>query len=273
MRRGDVFELHRLFQVIAGHVGAHVGRHLLDRALDRRGIAVLDKAEHGIPHDQRRVGRIEDDDRLALASAAHLLDAPRRGPRELVDVRAGARSGRSARNAGDDLGVRRRCNAGDRRDDRNRRLAAAGDEVHVGLIGQLMEVDRRNQVRTDGRRREIDDLLRMGAQHRIVARVRAGRRRVEHDRDVVEARHLDEAVDAVRGDRHAEPPRAREPIGLRIDADERSHLELRGRPQDLDHQVRADIAAADDGDFDAHRCTRAYGVSVIVSTLKSLFIT
>jgi hypothetical protein len=29
---------------------------------------------HGVPHDQRRFGRVEDDDRLAAPGAADLLD-------------------------------------------------------------------------------------------------------------------------------------------------------------------------------------------------------
>jgi hypothetical protein len=47
---------------------------------------------HGVAHDQRRLGRIDDDDGLALLRAADLLDRARRGAREFVDVlaRAGA---------------------------------------------------------------------------------------------------------------------------------------------------------------------------------------
>ena len=54
------------------------------------------------------------------------------------------------------------------------------------------------------------------------ARVRAGRRRVEHDRDVVEARHLHETVDALSGHRHAQTPGARKAVRIGIDADEPS---------------------------------------------------
>jgi hypothetical protein len=108
----------------------------------------------------------------------------------------------------------------------------------------------------------------MTAKDGIVRRVRAGRRRVEHDRDVVESRHLHEAVDPAGGHRHAEPARTGETVRVGIDADERAHLELVRRAQDLDHQVRADVAAPDDGDFDAHR---ALPRSVIMSTLPMLY--
>ena len=64
-----------------------------------------------------------------------------------------------------------------------------------------------------------------GAELAGVRVVGLGRRRVEDDRDVVEAGHRDEAVDAVGGDRHTEPCRARQAVGGRVDADHRGHLE------------------------------------------------
>ena len=62
----------------------------------------------------------------------------------------------------------------------------------------------------------------------------------------------DETVDPFGGRGHAHALRARQPVGAGIDADERAHLELPRRAQHLDHQIRADVAAADDRDFDAH---------------------
>ena len=87
-----------------------------------------------------------------------------------------------------------------------------------------------------------------------------------------------ETVDAVGGDGHTHARRARQPVRLGIDADECAHLEVRGGPQDLDHQIRADVAAPDNGDFYAHHCdglAASYGYArvrrntSIVSTLKS----
>ena len=48
-----------------------------------------DRAEDRVAHDHRRLGRVEDDDRLAALGAADRLDAGGGGPGELVDVRRG----------------------------------------------------------------------------------------------------------------------------------------------------------------------------------------
>jgi hypothetical protein len=53
----------------------------------------LGQAVHGVAHDQRRLGRVDDDDGLALLRAAHLLDRAGGGAGELVDVLAGAGAG------------------------------------------------------------------------------------------------------------------------------------------------------------------------------------
>jgi hypothetical protein len=50
--------------------------------------------EDRVAHDQRRLGRVQHDDRLALGCAAHGLDGLRGGLGELVDV--GARAGAGA---------------------------------------------------------------------------------------------------------------------------------------------------------------------------------
>ncbi len=99
-----------------------------DRLLVRLG---LGQAVHGVAHDQRRLGRVEDDDRLALLGAADLLDRAGGGAGEFVDVLAGARADRLGGGGGDDLGVGHRLHAGHRRDHRDGGLAAAGDHVDV----------------------------------------------------------------------------------------------------------------------------------------------
>ncbi len=55
----------------------------------------------------------------------------------------------------------------------------------------------------------------------------------------------DAAVDAVMARCHAETRRTRQPVGGRIDADERRDLQGGGVAHDLDHQVGADVARAD----------------------------
>src|SRR5690606_3971281 len=76
----------------------------------------LGQAVHRVAHDQRRLGRVEDDDRLALLGAADLLDRARGGAGEFVDVLARAGTGGLARHGGDDLAVGHRLHAGDGRD-------------------------------------------------------------------------------------------------------------------------------------------------------------
>ena len=44
----------------------------MDRLLDRVLMAALRQREDGVAHDQRRLGGIEDDDRLAALGAAEL---------------------------------------------------------------------------------------------------------------------------------------------------------------------------------------------------------
>jgi hypothetical protein len=90
----DAFELHRLLQAIAGHIGLHFGDHVFHRFGNRRAVAVLAQAIDGVAHDQRRFGGVEDDDRLAARRAAHIDNRLRRGFGELVDI--GARAGACA---------------------------------------------------------------------------------------------------------------------------------------------------------------------------------
>src|SRR3546814_11350423 len=62
--------------------------------------------EHGIAHDHRRFGRVQNDDRLAARGAADLFDRIGRGARELIDIGARARTRRTRRNGRDDLGIK-----------------------------------------------------------------------------------------------------------------------------------------------------------------------
>ena len=93
-----VVELRLVEQPVAGHVRLHLGDHVADRLRDRVAVGVLrDGAEDGVAHDHRRLGRVEDDDRLAALGAADGLDALAGGLGELVDVGPGARPGRRPR--------------------------------------------------------------------------------------------------------------------------------------------------------------------------------
>ena len=125
-------------QPVAGDVLLHLCHHAMDRLGDRvagcaRGLR-RDRAEDRVAHDHRRIGRVEDDDRLALLGAPDHLDAADGRARELVDVLPRPRAGRARGDRGDDLGVRHRRHPGDRGDHRDRRLAAAGHHVDVRSV-------------------------------------------------------------------------------------------------------------------------------------------
>ena len=78
------------------------------------GPALLGQAVHGVAHDQRRLGRVDDDDGLASLGAADLFDRTGGGAGELVDVLAGAGADRAAGHGGDDLAIGHRLHAATR---------------------------------------------------------------------------------------------------------------------------------------------------------------
>jgi len=93
---------------------------------------------------------------------------------------------------------------------------------------------------------QIDDLLAVGPQRRVVHLVRVGGGRVEHDADVGILGHGLEAVDPlVRG---GDAPRARqsEPFGRRVDPDDRDQFHVLGELDHLHHQVGSDVSRSDD---------------------------
>ena len=180
---------------------------------------------------------------LPRSGAPDLDDRPRGRGGELVDVGAGARAGRARRDRGDDLGVGHRGHGGHGGDDRHRRLAAAGDHVDVGRGQVSLEVDHRDDVGPDRRRGQIDRLDAGLGVARGVGQMGAGRGRLKHD--VGQLGLAQQPVDAlVRGD-HAGGPRPRQAIGPGIDADHPAGLNQR-RARELDEQVGADVARADD---------------------------
>ena len=73
--------------------------------------------------------------------------------------------------------------------------------------------------------------------------------RLEHDADIGKARHRNEAVEAIGGDRHAELFGTFQAVARGIDADKGAHFEHIRQPHDLDHQVGADIARSDNRHF------------------------
>ena len=73
---------------------------------------------------------------------------------------------------------------------------------------------------------------------------------IEHDVDVGEFGHAGEVGYAfVRGG-HAHASGTGQAVGGGIDADHDAHFDVLAMAQDLYHQVRADVAAANDGGFE-----------------------
>src|SRR5262249_26100836 len=142
-------------------------------------------------HDQRGLGRVQDDDRLAALGAAYHLNGLRGGLRELVYVRPGAGTGGARGDGGDDLGVAHGGDSCDGRDHWDGGLAAAGHHVDVSAVEVLVEVDGRDNIGTYGRWREVDEPDAVAGQCRGVGFMRLGRRRVEDDADIGEARQRD----------------------------------------------------------------------------------
>ncbi|MGF6659587.1 hypothetical protein QF000_001231 [Paraburkholderia atlantica] len=107
------------------------------------------------------------------------------------------------------------------------------------------------QYGPDRGRRQIDqaNARLASAQERIVLHVRAGRGRVEHEIDVSKHGQTGQTFDAFMRGSNAKPRGARETVGVRIDADHRRDFEMLAVTQDLDHQIGADVAGADDRDL------------------------
>src|SRR3546814_6881238 len=74
----------------------------------------------------------------------------------------------------------------------------------------------------------------------------ARRSRIEDDRDIIEARHFEQPVDAGRNRSGAKRGSTAQPFGCRVDPDQCGDLERGRKPPDLDHQIGADVARADD---------------------------
>src|SRR6266540_1033526 len=105
-------------QPVARHVGAHRRHHLVDRGGHRLLVHRAGQRVDRIPHHDRRLRRVQHDDRLGPLRPADPLDPPRGRLRELVDIRPRPRPGAAAGDGGHDLRVAHRGDAADRRLDR-----------------------------------------------------------------------------------------------------------------------------------------------------------
>src|SRR3546814_18705254 len=94
----DAFELHRLFEPVAGNIGLNLGDHILDARPDRGAVAIVAQAIDDIAHDERRFGGVEEDDSLSAGRTGANDDRLASLLCELVDTGAVARIGDFRRN-------------------------------------------------------------------------------------------------------------------------------------------------------------------------------
>ena len=244
-REHVVVDVRRRGQPVSGHVA----RDRLDHARrPRRATAVVIGAGHvgvdRVAHQHRRVGRVEQHDRLAPRRAADLLQRASGRLGELVDVGPRARPGGAGRDRRDDLGVGDVGDRRDRGDDGHGGLRAAGDEVDVGRVAMGVEVDRRDHRRPERGRRQVDrEDPALGEQLGVLG-VGGGGGRVEGEVDLADACRAGPRAPRARS-RPRPRRRARGPGESGSMPGHPDQLQRRAAA-DLRHQVAADVARADD---------------------------
>ena len=211
----------------------------------------LGEAMDGVAHDQRRLGRVDDDDGLADLGAAHFLDGAGGGAGEFVDVLAGAGTGRLGRNGGDDFAVFDRLDPGDGGDHGDGGLTTTGDHVHVHFLFAhvFQQIDRGNAVGADGGGGEVDHEDAEGIELVGVLFVHVGAGGVEGDLDVVGLDVGQEAVDALVGGLQAQVPGTLHAFGGGINPHHPHRFQHRAALQFVE-EIGADIAGTDQGTFD-----------------------
>src|SRR4051794_14411966 len=97
--RVPLVEFRPTLELVAGHGLLYLSHYLLHRVGDLLfvDLIILWDDVDGVAHYQRRIGRVEDDDRLPLLRPPDLLQAPGGGEGELIYVLPGARTRGEAR--------------------------------------------------------------------------------------------------------------------------------------------------------------------------------
>ena len=147
----DDVELHFLLQAIARYVRLHLGYHSFDAFFHFFLVGGLRQDEHGVAHNQRRFGRVQNNNGLAPFGTAQFFDGVARGFGKLIDVGTGTRPGRFAGNRGDDFRIVHFGHLRHGSHNGNGGLATARDHVHVGGVLRF-QVQRRNNERANGGR-------------------------------------------------------------------------------------------------------------------------
>ena len=124
----------------------------------------------------------------------------------------------------------------------------------------ILQIDHGNHIGTDRCWRQVDDLDPMFLQDPVVFGVGASGGRVKGDLDPLKTGQAGQALHAFVGGCHAHAGGTRQTIGRWVDADHGAHVQMCGIAQDLDHEVSADIAGADNGDIHARAAVAAWAL-------------
>ena len=209
---------------VAGHVAGDPADHVLDRRRDRRLVEPSAQgAEDGVAHQDRRIGRVEDDDRLAVGGTAdrHQGAGGRLG--ELVDVLAGARPGRAGGDGGDDLGVGHRAAAATAATIGTVAWPPQVIRLTFGRVEVLVRFTAGHDRRAQPGRRQVDGGEPGGGQPGRVGGVDPGAGRLEDQVDLAGV-GLD-PVDPVGGRLDPQLPGPGQAVGGRVDADQGPQLQ------------------------------------------------
>ena len=247
----DDFKLDALFQAIARHIRLHRRRHVINRRFNFKLGGRFAQHIHRVAHHQRRLSRVKYDNGFAFSRAPHHFNRLRGGFGKLVDIGAGARSRRFTGDRGDNFGVMDFCHARNRRHHRDGRLPAAGHHIDVLLVNVGLQIHHRDAVRADRCGRQVDqtDPRFYGAQRGVIFHVRARAGGIKHDVDVGEFWHRKKPRHPFMGGGNAHTPGACQTVGLRINPHHHRHLQTYAVTQNFNHQIGADVARADNGDF------------------------
>ena len=248
LRLAHLVELHLLFQAITGYILLHTSDHSVDAGADGVPIRFTSQQVNRIPHHQRRFGRVKDNNGLAMPCAAYLLNGVTGGFSKFINISAGAGPGGAAGDRRNNFRVVHRRDAGNCRHHGNGRLTAAGHHVDVAGL-YLVEVNRRDHIWADGRRRQVNHLNTVLLQLSVVVRMRTGGSGVKHYIDTAESLHLQQSVNSFRRGGNAPFRRASESFGTRVDANHRTHFQMTRVAHHLNHQIGTDIAGPDNSDF------------------------
>ena len=255
-----VVELRLVEQPVSGHIGLHLGDHLVDGLGDRITVGVLgDGAEDRVAHDHRRVGRVQDDDRLAALGAPDGLHTLAGGLGELVDVGPGPGPAETEETEATISAYGTSHHPRDRVDDRNGRLPPAGDHVDVRRVQVLAQVGRRDHRRAHRGRRQVDGADTRGRVLRRRGLVHVGAGRLEHQVGFLGLRQ--QPVNAFMSGLQTQLAGPRQALALRVDPHHPARFQPLGAQQ-LVEQVGADISRPDDG----HTCLRRHA-----APYKSIF--